>query len=146
MALRGFQRFLYVVVYDPEGGFVTGGGWIESPEGAYAPNPELTGKATFGFVSKYHRGADVPSGQTEFQFHAAGLNFESRDYQWLVVAGPKAQFKGTGSINGEGDYGFFVTALDADLMPEVDTDLFRIRIWEKDSHEVVYGQPDGCPG
>lgn len=38
----GEQIYHYVVVYDPEGGFVTGGGWINSPAGAYAPDPELT--------------------------------------------------------------------------------------------------------
>ena len=27
-----------VVIYDPEGGFVTGGGWINSPAGAYYPS------------------------------------------------------------------------------------------------------------
>ena len=26
-----------IVVYDPSGGFVTGGGWINSPAGAYVP-------------------------------------------------------------------------------------------------------------
>jgi parallel beta-helix repeat protein len=30
---------LMLVVYDPEGGFVTGGGWIDSPPGAYMPGP-----------------------------------------------------------------------------------------------------------
>src|SRR5207248_3436906 len=35
----------YVVVYDPSAGFVTGGGWIASPAGAYAADPTLTGKA-----------------------------------------------------------------------------------------------------
>jgi hypothetical protein len=42
-----------VVVYDPSGGFVTGGGWIDSPPGAYVPDPTLVGKANFGFNSKY---------------------------------------------------------------------------------------------
>ncbi|MBI2784295.1 MAG: tandem-95 repeat protein, partial [Gammaproteobacteria bacterium] len=41
----------FVVVYDPNAGFVTGGGWINSPVGAYKANPSLTGKANFGFVS-----------------------------------------------------------------------------------------------
>ena len=63
--------FQYVIVYDPEGGFVTGGGWIDSPEGAYKPDETLSGKATFGFVSKYKKGATVPEGNTEFQFNVA---------------------------------------------------------------------------
>ena len=42
-----------LAVYDTGGGFVTGGGWITSPPGAYASDPQLTGKAQFGFVSKY---------------------------------------------------------------------------------------------
>src|SRR5262249_19799360 len=62
------STFQYVVVYDPSAGFVTGGGWINSPAGAYAANPSLTGKATFGFVSAYHNGAGVPTGDTQFQF------------------------------------------------------------------------------
>lgn len=33
----------YVVVYDPNGGFVTGGGWIVSPLGAHKNNPTLYG-------------------------------------------------------------------------------------------------------
>src|SRR6185503_2359643 len=41
-----------VVVYDPSAGFVTGGGTIQSPAGAYTADPSLTGKANFGFVSK----------------------------------------------------------------------------------------------
>ena len=73
------------VVYDPSGGFVTGGGWIDSPAGAYTADPSLTGKATFGFVSKYKKGASVPTGNTEFQFQAGGFNFHSEAYEWLVV-------------------------------------------------------------
>ena len=52
----------YVVVYDPNGGFVTGGGWINSPVGASTPNPDLTGKANFGFVSKYQKGCQQANG------------------------------------------------------------------------------------
>ena len=47
----------FVVVYDPSAGFVTGGGWIDSPAGALAgPNPSPVGKGRFGFVSKYQNG------------------------------------------------------------------------------------------
>ena len=133
----------FVVVYDPEGGFVTGGGWIDSPEGSYLPDPVLTGKATFGFVSKYKKGATVPTGQTEFQFKVADLNFHSDSYDWLVIAGAKAQYKGVGTINGEGEYGFMLTAIDADLTPSTDIDKFRIKICDKATEEIVYDNQMG---
>ncbi|MDX1418036.1 MAG: DUF642 domain-containing protein [Candidatus Promineifilaceae bacterium] len=137
-----------VVVYDPSGGFVTGGGWIDSPSGAYTPdNPDdedVTGKASFGFVSKYKKGASVPTGNTEFQFKAGDLNFHSDSYQWLVInqGGTNAQYKGEGTINGDlapnGEaYVFMLWAGDGD--PGGD-DTFRIRIWyeEGDNENVVY--------
>lgn len=131
-------EFQYVVVFDPnEGGFVTGGGWVNSPEGAYKPDPSLSGKATFGFVSKYKKGQSIPSGNTEFQFHTAGLNFHSSEYEWLITAGSKAMFKGSGTINGEGDFGFMITAIDGDLQND-DVDKFRIKIWDKTNDETIY--------
>jgi titin len=133
----GSAVYQFVVVYDPEGGFVTGGGWINSPEGAYALDPLLTGRATFGFVAKYKKGADAPTGETEFRFRVADLNFHSDAYQWLVMAGPKAQFKGDGTINGAGNYGFMLTAIDAALTPSTDEDLFCIKIWDKYNGEAI---------
>lgn len=52
------------VVYDVNGGFVNGGGWIDSQAGAYTADSTAVGKAKFGFVSKYHIGAQVPTGKT----------------------------------------------------------------------------------
>src|SRR5262249_48643947 len=104
--------FRYVVVYDPSAGFATGGGWITSPAGAFAADPSLTGKANFGFVSKYQNGNGVPTGDTQFQFDLAGFAFKSTSYDWLVVSGAKARYKGTGTVNGSGSYGFQLTAID----------------------------------
>jgi hypothetical protein len=134
--------FRYIVVYADyyfDCGFVTGGGWINSPEGAYTPDTTLTGKANFGFVSKYKKGQSTPSGNTEFQFKVANLNFHSANYYWLVVAGAKAIYKGVGTINGEGSYGFMLSAIDEELTPSTDVDLFRIKIWDKDDNDkIVY--------
>jgi hypothetical protein len=132
------EIFQYIVIYDPDGGFVTGGGWITSPEGAYTPDPTLTGKGTFGFVSKYKKGANVPTGNTEFHFKVADLKFKSDSYQWLVVAGPKAQFNGTGTINGEGEYGFMLTAIDGEINGGGGEDKFRIKIWDVATDLVIY--------
>ena len=125
--------FKYIVVYDPEGGFVTGGGWIDSPAGAYLPDDTLVGKATFGFVSRYKKGANIPTGNTEFQFNVANLNFKSTSYDWLVITGSDyATFKGVGTINDEGAYKFMIWAGDND------PDTFRIKIWyEEDNNEIV---------
>jgi hypothetical protein len=125
----------YVVIYDPTGGFVTGGGWISSPSGAYTSDTSLSGKANFGFVAKYKKGATVPSGNVEFHFVVGDMNFNSKNFNWLVVAGCKAKLKGSGTINGEGSYGFMISAIDGDDDDKDDT--FRIKIWDKDDNDAV---------
>jgi PKD repeat protein len=136
----------YVVVYDPAAGFVTGGGWITSPAGAYVGDPALTGRASFGFVARYHKGASTPSGNTEFEFKAGDLKFKATSYEWLVVAGSKAKYKGQGTINGTGQYGFMLTAIDGDSSAGSGTDAYRIKIWNLENGSIVYdneiGQPD----
>jgi hypothetical protein len=133
----------YVVVYDPSAGFVTGGGWIDSPVGAYAPDPELEGKANFGFVSKYKKGATTPCGNTQFQFKAADMDFRSDTYQWMVIGGPKAQFKGTGCINGVEGYGFMLTAIDGEKNGGGGTDKFRMKVWDIADDSVIYDNQTG---
>jgi hypothetical protein len=142
----------YVAIYDPSGGFVTGGGWITSPAGAYIPDASLTGKANFGFVSKYKKGSQVPEGSTEFQFHAGNLNFTSTSYNSgsLVVATFKAIYKGVGKINGMGNYGFMVSAVDGQATNGGGVDKFRMKIWDKNNGDVVVydnniGADDNAP-
>ncbi|HOZ37849.1 MAG TPA: BspA family leucine-rich repeat surface protein [Anaerolineaceae bacterium] len=127
------------VVYDPSAGFVTGGGWFNSQPGAYKLDETLTGKATFGFVSKYLKGASLPSGNTEFVFDAGAFNFHSTSYDWLVVSKNQAtaQFKGSGIVNGElapdgSAYKFMLWAGDGT------PDTFRIRIWWEDATAVEH--------
>ncbi|MCK4722538.1 MAG: hypothetical protein KAT75_04500, partial [Dehalococcoidia bacterium] len=93
-----------------------------------------TGKATFGFVAKYKKGASVPDGQTQFMFQTADLNFHSNSYEWLVIAGDIARFKGMGSLNGEDGYRFTLWAGDKD------PDTFRIKIWTEENNveTVIY--------
>jgi Ca2+-binding RTX toxin-like protein len=135
--------FEFVVVYDPSGGFVTGGGWIDSLAGAYLPDATLAGKATFGFVAKYNPGANEPAGHTEFQFKAGDFAFTSTSYDWLVVAGTRAQFKGSGTINGQGDYAFLLTGIDGQVAGGGGADRFRIKIWDKETGEVIYDNKRG---
>jgi PKD repeat protein len=129
----------YIVVYDPSAGFVTGGGWIHSAAGSYADDVTLEGKATFGFVSKYQKGASTPVGNTEFQFHAGAFAFKSSSYQWLVIAGARAQYKGEGQVMGRaGTYGFLVTAIDGAVSGGGGVDKFRIKVWDVVTGAIVY--------
>ena len=99
------------------------------------PDPLLVGKASFGFVSKYKKGASVPTGNTEFQFKVADLNFKSTSYDWLVIAGDNARYKGIGTINGESSYKFMLWGGDGTGTDGADT--FRIRIWTEDETTAV---------
>ena len=134
---------VFVSVYDPEGGFVTGGGWINSPMGALAGSDAI-GKANFGFVAKYKKGKNEVEGNTEFQFQAGGVNFKSSAHNAgsLVIAGAKATYKGTGTIAGyAGTYNFMVVATDGQVNGGGGFDKFRIKIWN--GGDVVYDNARG---
>ena len=138
------STFQYVVVYDPNGGFVTGGGLLDSPAGAYKPDPSLTGKAHFAFVSKYAKGSTVPTGSTSFRFAAGGLELDSKTYDWLVVAGARAQYKGTGTVNGVAGHPFTVTAVDGDQLGKGKPDLLRVQIWSP-TGGLIYDNQGAAP-
>jgi hypothetical protein len=96
-------------------------------------------------VAKYVHGSNTPSGETEFEFKAGNLNFKSSSYDLgsLVIAGKKAMYKGSGTINGSGDYAFRVSAIDGNLQGGDGTDRFRIKIWNKTTNAVVYDNQVG---
>jgi PKD repeat protein len=134
-----------IVVFDPKAGFVSGGGIIRSPAGAYVADPSLTGDAIFAFYSRYRKGVSVPSGETEFAFRAANFRFSSTRYEWLVIAGARAQYKGSGIVNGAGDYGFLLTLADGQLPGGGGIDRFRLKVWEKSGvlvYDNVIASPD----
>ena len=142
------STFEYVVVANPAGGSVTGGGWISSPAGAYPAEPTFTGRANFGFNAKYDD--NRLKGETEFKFEREvkgkpklKLNFHSRDYDWLVVDGSNAIYVGSGEINGSGDYAFLVNVIDGKLAG-TKVDRFRIKIWDKVTGAVIYDDQPGA--
>jgi hypothetical protein len=87
----------------------------------------------------------MPAGNTEFQFKAGDLNFHSTSYDWLVVAGAKAKYKGSGTINGSGDYAFQLSATDGQVNGAGGVDKFRIKIWSKSGGGVIYDNQPGDP-
>ena len=130
----------YVVVYDPAGGFLNGGGQLESAAGAYVPNPSLAGRADFDIKSKYDTTAGVPTGSLSFRI-AGGPHLVSTAHRWLVVAGTRAQYTGTGTLDGVAGHTFTVTALDGGRRGP---DLLRVQIWSP-AGDLVYDNQAGAP-
>lgn len=128
----------YVVVYDPNGGFVTGSGEFDSPPGAYAADPNVTGVARFNFVSKYRKEATESNGNFQFRVDDANLRFEADGYDWMVVNGNRALIEGRGTLNGAGEYGFLLSLIDGGTGPQSGDDLIRVKVWEIN--------PDGADG
>lgn len=55
--------------------------------------------------------------------------------EFILVAGNKTQYKGSGSINGVGDYKFILTAENGGTQGQ---DTFRIRIWDATTDLIIY--------
>jgi hypothetical protein len=102
----------------------------------------LGGRANFGFNSKYKNGG-TPTGETEFNFSVANFNFHGSTYHWLVVSSFKAQFKGTGSVNGVPGYDFRLTAYDGQITGGGGIDKFRIKITR--NGQTIFDNRMGVP-
>jgi hypothetical protein len=132
-----------LVRFDPSAGFVTGGGWIDSPTSACSLFcGGAAGRAQVAFVARYQNGASIPTGETTFQFQAGNLRFTSSSYHWLVVKGDSAtaQYKGIGRVNGVSGYSFWLTVYDAALTG-VGRDGIRMQI--TNSSRVIYDNRAG---
>jgi hypothetical protein len=114
---------VFFVVYDPDGGYATGGGWFYPDADSTIPD----GRANFGFTAKYKDSSST--GKLNFQYKDADIHFKSTSIDWLTISAVSAQFQGTGTINGEGLYTFRVQVKD-NGEPGAGTDHFDIKIWE----------------
>jgi hypothetical protein len=112
-----------VVVYDPNGGFVVGSGSFYSQPGAMPGATSAEGVASFRLLASYRPGRNTPDGQTRFEFRTGGLRMTSTSYEWLVVSGATASFKGEAVLGDESTVRFRVWAHDGE------PDKIRIKIW-----------------
>jgi len=134
-----------VVIYDPNGGYTVGGGWYASPAGVFAAEASLTGKVSFGFAMSYFKNATYPKGETQFQFNAGGLEFNAINFDYLVISGARAQFKGSGKVIGDAaSYNFILTVIDGQLSGGGGVDNIRMKIYNKNTNVVIYDSQMGA--
>lgn len=107
----GAYQCAMLAVYDPAGGFVTGGGWLQS----------LAGRSIFALVARYQQNQSTPTGH--FQFRNASQHLRSTSLSWLVIAGNTATLRGIGEWNGAPGHTFEVTASSAN------PDSLSLKVW-----------------
>ena len=129
----GAVQCVLFAVYDPNGGFATGGGGANSPAGADLANPSGSGPVTFAFNPKYlPNNSTVPAGDLEFHYNAGNMIFKSTGWDFLVVTnGNRAQAQGTGTINGSTVCKFSLDAWNASFQPG-NVDAFGLTIFNCD--------------
>jgi hypothetical protein len=146
-----------IVVYHPSETFVTGGGWFNSSLSAVRCMPgksifdfiyknkniykhdreiqQLIVKAHFSFIVRHQINQTAPSGNLQFYIQKGDLNFSSNTFDWMVIINnTQVIVQGSGTINGSGNYGFLISAVDGGKQG---IDGFHIKIWDKDDHDTV---------
>jgi hypothetical protein len=133
-----------VVIYDPNGGFTYGGGWYDSQAGALVGNPSATGKVSYGFSMNYYKNATNPKGENQFEFKLGDFEYNALNFDYLVIQGAKAQFKGTGKITGgQSGIAFIMTVIDGDL-DGTGIDKVRMKIYNKNNGKIIYDNQPGA--
>ena len=99
---------------DDAAGFVTGGGFIQSPAGALVSSPTRTGKGAFQIDVDYAVGATHPSGTFVYSLGGAGAAFAvaATSFDFLTIRGDAARFSGAATVNGAAGYTYTVDVVD----------------------------------
>jgi len=136
----------YLAVYVTGNQFATGGGFFYPPAGSLTSNPSLTGKVNFGSNCKPKNTGGF-QGEMELNFQAANLKFKTSaptDWEYLAISGCYlAIFRGSGTINGAGNYGILVSQTDKDRVPSV-ANRMRVKIWDKSTGNVIFDTQQGA--
>ncbi|WP_143962496.1 choice-of-anchor tandem repeat GloVer-containing protein [Litoribacter populi] len=121
-------------VYDPDAGRLIGAGWFNSPQGAYISKPRSAGRAFFNINALYHRNSKTPSGMASFS--TRDFSFHSTYFNWLVIDDEKAVLQGVGKVNGRGNFGILMSAVEGNLEGE-STGRLRVKIWDRNRDDLL---------
>ncbi|MFU8876020.1 PKD domain-containing protein [Micromonospora sp. SL4-19] len=126
-----------VIVYDPKGGFITEGGVISSPAGAFPANPEHIGKLHAQATVKYLPGENGPvpgNGRIAADLEGGEMRLLSTRLEWLVVTPTgKLAAKGVGTVGGQAGFGFLFYGKD-------NPDGLRLVVWRLGDNTIPNDQ------
>lgn len=133
----GISTYQYVAVYDTSTSFA-GGHSFDNPTTA---SPTIAGKATFGISAKYNN-SNVLTGNAKMNFKAANIDFTSTSLNSLATTNGRAYLKGSGTVNGSGNYIFLATGIDGSVVGGSDFIRFQIK---DSSGNVIYDSQPAVP-
>jgi probable HAF family extracellular repeat protein len=119
-----------VIVYDKSGGTARGMGSFMSPRGANREGRSQAGMATFSFIAPSAPGAKAAA-NAELRFQVGSSAFRSQDPRPVAVQARRAQFEGSGTLNGNGGYRFTLTTT-ASGAAAGEAGRFGLKIWHID--------------
>lgn len=143
--------YSYGVVFNPCNGFITGGGYITTPAGAYTANLTLSGESNYGFNAKYESGhkkdemgEEGLEGEFNFHLKSADFKMKSTSLDWLMVNDDQAILKGSAKVNNHTGYHFIASIVDGGIKVKKGTDYLRLIVWD-DAGNVLYDNQKGDP-
>jgi PKD repeat protein len=120
-----------VVVLDPAGGFAGGTGSTIAASPGSRKVGIGAGKATFSFLASAAQ-APAANARTGLSFDTAGLSFRSTDIRLVGRDGTRAQFAGTGALNGKGGYRFSMATTAGAAAGNGEPGRLGLKIWHGD--------------
>ena len=92
----------------------------------------------------YFKGATYPKGETQFDLKVGEFEFNALNFEYMSIAGARAQMKGTGKIiGGQSGINFILTVTDGQL-DGTGIDKVRMKIYNKNTMEVYYDNQPGA--
>lgn len=86
----------------------------------------------------------MPNGSVRLWIPGLDKNFESSTIESLVVSGNRAQFWGTGTLNGA-PARFRITAVDGNPHHDGVADAIRVELWDASGTTLLYDTQSGAP-
>lgn len=120
-------------------GIILANGWMNSNEGFYLPNPSAKGNLIFSINLWNRFNSGKPAGSVFLNFRNANFKFRSSECEWLLIENSTATILGKGKVNGNGNYGFLITAQSEIEGLECSHGGMNIVIWDIDDGErIIY--------